>query len=307
MLKSSRRQLWFVFLGAVLLILLGGLALGRYRVAGFGRAAAPAPATLRSTTRIADRDGMPQVYVPAGWFWMGSDPVDARASEDELPRRRVFLDAFWIDRTEVTHAMYVEFLNKRGNGWEGGDTWFDADDPAARIVQESGRWEALPAYADHPVVEVTWYGARAYCRWAGRRLPTEAEWEKAARGVEGRIYPWGEGREEVVQVPCGWANLAGCFFDTRPADAYEDHASPYGALNMSGNIAESVADWYRADYYQQAPDRNPPGPSSGEYKVLRGGSWTMSYLEARAASRFYSDPSFACLHHGEGFRCAASP
>lgn len=247
------------------------------------------------------------MYIPAGEFLMGSTPDDPLGRPDEMPQRSVHLDAYWIDRTEITNAMYAHFLNEEGNQLENGETWLDADDPAVRIHYRNGQWQALPTYADHPAVEVNWYGARAYCRWAGRRLPTEAEWEKAARGTDGRTYPWGEPDPGVVKVSCQDANLAGCGFDTQPVDSYPNSASPYGVLNMSGNIAEWVQDWYQSDYYQAAPDANPPGPTSGTYRILRGGCWTSSYLTARAASRVPSDPSFACLYHGEGFRCAESP
>lgn len=250
-------------------------------------------------------DGMVQVYVPGGDFLMGSRPGEAMAREDEIPQRSVYLDAFWMDRTEVTNAMYANFLNQQGNQIEGGDTWLDADDPTAQIVYRNGSWQAFSEHENHPAVEITWYGARAYCDWVRRRLPTEAEWEKAARGVDGRTFPWGEGESGVIKVPCERANLAGCEGGTQPVGSYPDYASPYGVLDMDGNIAEWVQDWYDADYYQRAPDRNPSGPSQGEYRILRGGSWTMSYLTARTTNRFRADPGFACYYHGEGFRCAA--
>ena len=258
-------------------------------------------------TKIAASDGMVMVYIPAGEFLMGSKANDPLAREDEKSQRSVYVDAFWIDRTEVTNAMVAKFLTESGNQIQGGETWLDADDPAVRIHYENGQWKAIEEYKDHPAVEITWFGAQAYCQWAGRRLPTEAEWEKAARGSDGRTYPWGEGEPGVIKVPCERANLAGCHFDTQPVESYQASASPYGVLNMSGNIAEWVHDWYQADYYQNAPDTNPPGPATGTYRILRGGSWTGSYLLARTANRVPSDPSFACVYHGEGFRCAVSP
>jgi formylglycine-generating enzyme required for sulfatase activity len=249
---------------------------------------------------------MVMVYVPAGTFLMGSAEDDAFALSDEKPQREVYLDAYWIDRTEVTHEMYAAFLNERGNQVEGGDTWFDSDDPAARIVYANGRWQVVKDYDDHPVAEVTWFGAGAYCEWAGRRLPTEAEWEKAARGTDGRIYPWTEGHPDVLQVTCDYVNYSGCTFDTQPADSHSAAMSPYGALNMSGNLSEWVADWYDADYYATAPNINPQGPLTGTHRVMRGGSWTSSMRYIRAASRRAANPAFACLFHGEGFRCASS-
>ncbi len=258
------------------------------------------------TQKISPVDGSLQVYIPAGSFRMGSTLEDPFYRDNEYPQRTVYLDGFWMDQTEVTNAMFAKFLNQEGNQIEGGDTWLDADDPASQVVYEDGAWRAVPGYEDHPAVEVTWYGARSYCQWANRRLPTEAEWEKAARGEDARTFPWGEGEPGVVKIPCERSNLAGCHFDTQPVGSYPDDISPYGVLDMAGNIAEWVSDWYQADYYRTAPSSNPQGPQTGTYKVLRGGSWTMSYLTARTANRFWTDPSFACYYHGEGFRCAES-
>jgi formylglycine-generating enzyme required for sulfatase activity len=249
---------------------------------------------------------MVMVYVPEGNFMMGSTDDDPLALEDEKPQRKVYLDAYWMDRTEVTQAMFARFLNEMGNQAEGGDTWLDSDDPAVRIVFKDGLWTPLPGYEQHPVVEVTWFGARAYCGWAGRRLSTEAEWEKAARGTDGRIYPWGKGKKAVLQVGCEQANLTGCIGDTEPVESHSDFASPDGILNMAGNVAEWVADWYGEDYYAGGPSRNPQGPANGELRVQRGGGWTGGFRYVRAASRRRSSPSFACLYHGDGFRCAAN-
>lgn len=257
--------------------------------------------------KVSPVDGMIMVYVPAGGFLMGSTSEDPLADDDEKPQRRVFLDAFWIDQTEVTNEMYAAFLNDQGNKFEGGDTWLDADDPAVRLKHVDGNWQSEVGYEDHPVIEVNWFGARAYCEWAGRRLPTEAEWEKAARGTDGRTYPWGEGKPSVVQLTCDQANFAGCEFDTRSVGKSLSFASPYGILDMSGNIAEWVADWYDADYYETATNRNPQGPTSGTYRVMRGGSWSRNFRMSRTASRDRSDPGFACFYNGEGFRCADSP
>jgi formylglycine-generating enzyme required for sulfatase activity len=251
-------------------------------------------------------DGMVQVFIPAGEFLRESKPEDPFAREDEMPQRLIYLDSYWMDKTEVTNDMYAKFLNQVGNLVEGGETWLDADDEAVQVIKENDRWKALDGYENHPVVEVTWYGAWAYCEWAGRRLPTEAEWEKAARGTDGGTYPWGEGEPGVVKVPCEQANLAGCHFGTLPVGQNPNDSSPYDVLDMGGNIAEWVADWYQMDYYHFAPVKNPTGPSTGEYRILRGGSWTMSYLTTRTANRFWTNPSFACYHHGEGFRCAES-
>lgn len=262
--------------------------------------------TQLGSTQISLVDNMKMVYVSAGEFLMGSSDDDRLADEDEKPQRLVYLSGYWIDQTEVTHSMYAAFLNTEGNQFEGGDTWLDADDPAVRLKYLDGQWKPIPGYEDHPVVEVTWFGARAYCKWVGRRLPTEAEWEKAARGTDGRIYPWGEGNPGVVQVSCNQANVSGCSRDTMSVGSYSTIKSPYGAFDTSGNIAEWVADWYDPDYYSKALNKNPKGPTTGDYRVMRGGSWSRNFRLSRAASRDRSDPAFACFYNGEGFRCATS-
>ena len=145
-------------------------------------------AILISCPAIAQETGM--VLIPAGEFTMGSE--DSNADSDEAPEHTVYLDAYWIYKHEVTNAQYAEFMNDQGNQTEDGVTWLDSGEDDARIHQSSGDWIPDSGYGDHPVVEVSWYGAQAYCEWAGGRLPTEAEWEKAARGTDGRTYPWGE-------------------------------------------------------------------------------------------------------------------
>jgi formylglycine-generating enzyme required for sulfatase activity len=235
------------------------------------------------------------VSVPAGEFTMGSNDGDS----DEQPVHTVHLDAYAIDKYEVTNAQYAGLLNARGNQQEGGDTWLDADDPDMRIHQVGGVWQADAGYGDHPAVEVTWYGALAYCTWAGKRLPTEAEWEKAARGTDGRTYPWGD------QLPdCSRANSR-CVGDTSRVGSYPSGASPYGVLDMAGNVWEWVNDWHSSGYYSVSPYRNPPGPTSGSYKVWHGGSWGSDAYYLRAAARFCKYPDYGNLDLG--FRCASSP
>jgi formylglycine-generating enzyme required for sulfatase activity len=208
----------------------------------------PASVLGIGSTQISSIDGMVMVSVPAGEFEMGSESGDS----DESPVHSVYLDAFWIDQTEVTNAMFAAFLNEQGNQSEGGTTWLDADIADALIEQSGGQWAPKDGFGDHPVVEVTWYGVRAYCQWAGRRLPTEAEWEKAARGEDSRTYPWGEYFDcqkgnfddeiilDIYVVPGG----EGCdgYEHTAPVGSFPDGASPYGALDMAGNTWEWVAD-----------------------------------------------------------------
>jgi formylglycine-generating enzyme required for sulfatase activity len=234
------------------------------------------------------------VYLPAGEFTMGSD----EGSRDELPVHAITLDAFYIDKTEVTNAQFAQFLNEGGNQEEGGATWLNVEDEDCLIAESGGQYRPKSGYADHPVIEVTWYGATAYCQWAGRRLPTEAEWEKAARGVEGRAYPWGEG------IDCGLANYGGCVGETVAVGSYPTAASPYGALDMAGNVYEWVIDWYDSRYYAASPRDNPQGPDSGSFRGVRGGSWVNGEKRVRAAARFNNAPSNPL--NNVGFRCARS-
>jgi len=251
-------------------------------------------------TAVSEMDGTEMVYIPAGTFLMGSSIYDQDTYSDEFPQHEVYLDAFWIDRTEVTNAMYAVFLNAEGNRSEGGATWLDADDNDLRIEESGGEWRPMSGFEDHPVVEVTLYGAKAYCEWTGRRLPTEAEWEKAARGQDERLYPWGDG------VPnCNLANYTLC--EGRPDEVgmRPDGASPYGALDMAGNVWEWVADWYDDEYSDSTLTNNPQGPSSGKYRIIRGGSWASFPSDIRAAFRNWLNPNGT--NDNIGFRCATSP
>lgn len=247
---------------------------------------------------LSELDGMELVFVPEGIFLMGSTSADSFANDDEFPQHEVFLDGYWIDKTEVTNAMYASFLNEMGNQSEGGETWLE-NSSHVHIVQTNGEWQPHSGYTDHPVVEVSWYGAVAYCEWAGRRLPTEAEWEKASRGTDAGRYPWGN-----ADPICNLANYRGCRGDTEPAGSYPDGASPYGVLDMAGNVWEWVVDKYDEGYYKISSDSNPTGTASGDYHVLRGGSWQNYPAPLRSAYRTRLNPDNAWLDLG--FRCARS-
>jgi serine/threonine-protein kinase len=222
---------------------------------------------------------MVMVFVPGGTFQMGSAEGDLGASSPEFPQHAVTLDGFWIDGTEVTNAQYDRCV-------ETGQCW-----PAGFAEDEERTGE------DYPVETVSWYNAVTYCEWAGGRLPTEAEWEYAARGPDGHLYPWGD------QAPT--TDL--CTFDnnvigTTSVGAHPAGASWCGALDMAGNVAEWMADWYDESYYEGSPDQNPTGPAEGEFKVVRGGSWGSDEVGVRAADRSYHIPPDH-IYGGVGFRC----
>lgn len=226
-------------------------------------------------------DGMAQVYVPAGEFLMGKfgEP------DVDSPERRITLDAFWIDRVEISNQMY--------------QSCEDAGICSPPFLEENpyyGRW----AYRDLPVVFVNWHQAAEYCEWAGRRLPTEAEWEKAARGADGRLHPWGNN----APTP-RLANYAESLIG-EPVSVYRypSGASPYGALNMAGNVREWVADWFDKNYYLHSPVNNPMGPETGIERSLRSGAYDADPNEIFTMSRYKHEPQSAGL--SRGFRCAES-
>ena len=225
------------------------------------------------------KDGMMQVFVPEGEFLMGKGEVYKNA---DSPRHTVFLDTFWIDKVEVSNAMYIKCMRA------GFCTGLVSDN----IYYQN--W----VYRDHPITYVTWVQANEYCQWAGRRLPTEAEWEKAARGTDGRMYPWGD---EAPNPRL--ANFSGSMiYEAVSVYRYPLGASPYGALNMSGNVREWVADWYDLKYYLSSPRTNPTGPEMGLEKSMRSGSYNEDGREIAVTYRYRHEPQSAGL--SRGFRCA---
>lgn len=244
---------------------------------------------------VNPRDGRDVVYVPAGVFLMGSP--DGEGDEDERPQRAVYLDAFWIDKTEVTNAEYTRFMAATG---------YRA--PYFLPKPWNSKWYDNP---DQPVVGVNWGDAVAYARWAGKRLPTEAEWEKAARGGDRRAYPWGNAWDVAQNRRCNFSDEQFRLGDTpvndgydcpAPVGRYPAGASPYGCLDMAGNVWEWCSDWYAPDYYEEAPIRNPQGPESGRYRVIRGGSWAYEASCLRCATRDSAYPECRQFDDG-GFRC----
>jgi serine/threonine-protein kinase len=247
--------------------------------------ASATPATPVAT-QVSQVDGMTLVYVPSGKFLMGSPDSDLKTGQEEKPQHPVYLSVYWIDQTEVTNAMYSRCVRAGV-----------CRPPGQRRSSTRPSYFDEPGFYDYPVIYVSWQDADTYCRWAGRRLPSEAEWEKAARGVDGGTYPWGEAPPDA-----GLANFNSQVGDTRAVGSYPAGASPYGALDMAGNVAEWVADWYDADYYPVSPASNPAGPETGEFRVLRGGSWYSQLRAMRAAFRLSNYPDLQS--ETVGFRCA---
>ncbi len=300
--------------GKLPLIILAGVTLVALLVIGIisGRFApqraavqTPAPSNDVSegntigSTQVSDIDSMTMVYVPAGEFLMGSP--EGVGMDDEHPQHTVYLDAYWIDQTEVTNAMFAMCV-KAGSCIE----------PASTGSFLIDSYFGNPAYADYPVIFVRWDQAQIYCEWAGRQLPTEAQWEKAARGTDGRIYPWGsdfncktgnynDETEINDAVVAGGSNCDG-YAVTAPVGNYPTGASPYGALDMAGNVWEWVEDWY--DYYPSDRMTNPSGPLDGLERIQRGGSWLSLENNILSAYRGGSDPIGS--REDLGFRCAIS-
>jgi formylglycine-generating enzyme required for sulfatase activity len=279
------------------------LSLGMVFLVACSQTAAAAPTSSPGESRIRATDGAQMIFMPAGEFLMGSTDADSKAGADEKPQHTVYLDAFWIDRTELSHSRYVRFLNALG-GHTGICVGQDCvetkiEDKYSHIVRQDGRYVVERGFEDHPVTQVSWYGAQAYCQWAGARLPTEAEWEKAARGIDGRLYPRGN------EAPnCDKAQYGDCGGMTVPVGSRPAGASLYGVLDMGGNVWEWVADWYDPAYYSPSPAQNPQGPDSGERRVFRGGSWGYPPAFLRTADRARNRPTYAGFN--VGFRCAAT-
>ena len=260
--------------------------------------------------RVSPKDGMLLLRVPAGPFIMGSNDSPW---EFEAPRRTVTLDSFWVDQTEVTNAMFERFVAETGYrtqaetaGWGFTSLGVDHENTTGADWRHPlGPDTSIAGRENYPVVQVSWTDARNYCEWAGRRLLTEAEWEKAARGEDGRAYPWGS------EIDCKHANFALgaggtrlCIGDLTAVDAYPAGASPYGALGMSGNVFEWVADFWQADYYAVGPDENPQGPSSGDRRVHRGGAFYNFNLQVQTTYRYPNSPSAS--FNSVGIRCGMS-
>jgi formylglycine-generating enzyme required for sulfatase activity len=265
------------------LVALLGLAIGGVAIGLLGGGQKPTPTRTTPSPRVRETDGALMVYVPGGIFQMGS----AEGNAEVQPVHSVTLDSFWIDQTEVTNAQYAccvaaglcvpPYKSRSASHLSYyGDSQFD----------------------DYPVIYVTWDQARTYCQWAGGRLPTEAEWEYAARGPDGHVYPWGNDPPNDTL-----ANYTRNEGDTTQVGAYPGGQSWVGTMDMAGNVFEWVNDWYGS--YPSEPQMNPTGPATGAYWVLRGGGWSSDEEHLRAANRYGYLPG--ARHQAIGFRCVVEP
>ena len=250
-------------------------------------------ATL-AAPHVAHADGI--MLIQAGAFWMGRDD----GPPEEAPLHRVFVTDFWIERHKVTNAEFAAFLDATGLRPAGAERRYDEDDPDARIHRRDGRFVADPGFEDHPVVEASWFGARDYCLWKGRRLPTEAEWEKAARGDDRRPHPWGAAPPSADTTVFGRAYNA-----TGPTAGRPAGASPYRVEDMLGNLREWTSTVFRPYPYKSNDGRE--GWAGAGAVVVRGASHDDPAHELRVTRRrFYDRRGAAAGHHFVGFRCATS-
>jgi len=224
------------------------------------------------------------VTIAAGPFTAGTNS----GGFDEGPEHRVYLDTFTIDRYEATNAQYLSFVSATNHRYPG---------PPSRYAKNMAKMRGN----NQPVVYVSWDDATAYCSWKGKRLPTEAEWEKAMRGADGRLWPWGSSPDVSG---ANWARVDDGFDVTAPVGAFPRDLSPFGVADGAGNVIEWVADWYGEDTYRTSNDRNPTGPEYGTFKVLRGGGYASTGSDIRITSRSKMVPDFR--DETIGFRCAGS-
>jgi formylglycine-generating enzyme required for sulfatase activity len=270
----------------VLVALLGLVAYPAMAAAPVEKGAKELPTGQKPSQQEKPAGTQPQegsmAVVPAGEFMMGSPTGDS----DEQPAHKVYVDSFSMDKYEVTVGQYAAFLQAKG-------------------IDPPSDWKTMnrSEHQKRPVANVDWADAFAFCKWAGKRLPTEAEWEKAARGTDDRLYPWGNDPPTPLHANFGksdWSNHG----VLAPIGSFESGKSPYGIYDMAGNVWEWVNDWYDYNYYKASPSQNPTGPSSGGTKVIRGGAWNSNPRAMRSSNRSLTSPTDQGL---TGFRCAKTP
>jgi serine/threonine protein kinase len=280
----------------------------------------PPPTSIPLPAQITDEKGVPMALIPAGSFLMGS--LQERVEQDfancekdtngqcelwwftnETPQHLVTLDDYYIDLYEVTNSRYAECVAAGV---------CNAPSPTSSFTRDE--YYGLAEFDDYPVIHVSWADGKVYCEWRGARLPTEAEWEKAARGTTGLIYPWGNEFDGTrvnfcdSNCPLDWANkdYNDYFGDTSPVGYYESGKSPYGVYDMAGNVWEWISDWYQEDYYSISPSLNPLGPETGQYRALRGGSWSNVSSSMHSSLRSWDVVPSLAQYGYYGFRCARS-
>ncbi len=282
------------------------------------------PTLIVGTNRISATDDMVMVFVPEGEFLFGSTSddlarmillcpdCDPESIMDQSPQRRIYLDGYWIDQTEVTNVQFAKFVSETGYL-----TTAEQQGNSSVLNPSTGRYSSVKGAnwrhprggsssivgrENYPVTQMSWYDAVAYCSWADRRLPTEAEWEKAARGADGRLYPWGNEPPQQQQLNYNVSQRGPVL-----VGSYPDGMSPYGVMDMAGNLWEWVSDFYNVSYYRDAPERNPTGPLTGEGHTFRGGSWASEHrtemVYVTTTYRLWNRPHIRS--DVLGFRCAA--
>ncbi len=285
-----------------------------------GSPTTPEPRSTTQSREITDKDGAPMVLVPAGEFWMGSS--DDPTAWTALPRHRVVLSTFYLDKYEITNRRFQQFVQQNsyhttaeqtGKAWAFTIAGIAADVNGANWLRPEGRETVFDSKREeHPVVSVSWNDAQAYCRWVGKRLPTEAEFEYATRAGTETLYWWGNGspgslrvenlddeslKRQYPQRKFGFSGYDDGYIRTAPVGSFEPN--PFGFHDLAGNISEWTSDYYGS--YENSPERNPKGPSHGDSRVNRGGSW-YEHDTARSATRNFNSPSE--LYSNLGFRCA---
>ncbi len=248
---------------------------------------APSPTPGVGATRTSQKDDMVLMYVPAGEFKMGTTPIESTLI-NEKPQHVVFVDAFWMDKTEITNARYALCVN-------------DGKCAPPTLTQSATRprYYGNLDFNNYPLIGLTWDEAKNYCAWAGQRLPTEAEWEKAARGVTNWTYPWGNTSPDSTVL-----NFGRMIGDTSEVNKYPKGSSQYGIWDLAGNVSEWIADWYDEKYYEASPAKNPTGAATGQTRVVRGGAWDFPPQGLRAAQRQGANPLTRA--YNVGFRCVTN-